>query len=304
MSRKPIPKDIETLVLTSTKRRCPLCCFIDHDTREKSGQIAHINKSRDDHRPDNLVWLCFEHHSKFDSTTSQHKNYTSNEVKSYRDRLVSIYEKGSNPGVANFVLDDFLHHQSLLFDGICSCASISNNGFKQLDEFYIRINFKLCDKKYGGTLLTLLDDNDAVLLRLKYFDESHNEHPNELVLYSYHDESYVRLCGIGVIDGWNHLLVSASKKGISIRNGLSSTFAYNFASLDHFTRIEICNVSAKKQKWDPLACFVSVFSLVNKKENKPLYNFNFEFGETEFLSQRGSEDLEFINFTKAGWESA
>ena len=53
----------------------------------KKGQVAHINQRRDDNRPENLVWLCLEHHDAFDSRTSQSKNYTQDEVRRHRDRL-------------------------------------------------------------------------------------------------------------------------------------------------------------------------------------------------------------------------
>lgn len=302
MSRKPIPKDTETAVLTSTRRRCPLCCYVNHDDREKKGQIAHINKNRDDHRFDNLVWLCFDHHSEFDSTTSQHKNYSLHEVKLYRDRLISVYEKGNQQGVMNFVLDDSLNLQSLFFNGICSCASISN--IEDVDEFYLRIKYRLYDKKYGGTLLTLLDKNSRIFLRLRCFEEGHSDHSNELVLYSYNNDSPIKICAINILDGWNELLISVSRKAISLKNNFSSTFAYQINFVDDFSRVEIANICAKEQKWDPLACFVSSFSLINMKENKPLYNFTFEFGEDEFLSQKGSRDLEFVNFNKDDWGSA
>jgi hypothetical protein len=53
----------------------------------KKGQVAHLNKKRDDNRLENLAWLCLEHHDAFDSVTSQSKNYTQAEVTRWRDRL-------------------------------------------------------------------------------------------------------------------------------------------------------------------------------------------------------------------------
>jgi hypothetical protein len=89
MNRKRLPTEVETLVITKSKRRCSLCYGLDNDLSEKQGQIAHLNKNRDDNRLDNLAWLCFPHHDRFDSTTSQSKNYTRNEIIEYRERLYS-----------------------------------------------------------------------------------------------------------------------------------------------------------------------------------------------------------------------
>jgi hypothetical protein len=54
---------------------------------EKLGQIAHLDKHPSHSEEDNLVYLCFDHHTIYDSTTRQHKNYTITEVKRYRRRL-------------------------------------------------------------------------------------------------------------------------------------------------------------------------------------------------------------------------
>ena len=39
----------------------------------------------------NLVWLCFEHHDEYDSSTSQGKGFSIDEVRRYRDRLYLRY---------------------------------------------------------------------------------------------------------------------------------------------------------------------------------------------------------------------
>ncbi|MGZ5199978.1 MAG: hypothetical protein ACXWC4_09430 [Telluria sp.] len=46
-----------------------------------------MNKKRTDHRFENLVFLCFDHHDSFDSTTSQSKNYTAGEISQYKSQL-------------------------------------------------------------------------------------------------------------------------------------------------------------------------------------------------------------------------
>ena len=95
MDRKRTPVDIETAVLNKSRRRCALCFLLDKDTNEKKGQIAHLNKDPSNFSEDNLAFLCLDHHSQFDSTTSQHKNYTVSEVKAARTKL---YEQMEDDG--------------------------------------------------------------------------------------------------------------------------------------------------------------------------------------------------------------
>ncbi len=96
-TRKKIPTRIETAVLAKSKRRCCLCFYLDEDTKEKPGQIAHLDHNRSNHAEDNLVWLCLKHHDHFDSKTSQAKGYTIDEVKHYRNRMyLALVDFGIN----------------------------------------------------------------------------------------------------------------------------------------------------------------------------------------------------------------
>ncbi|MEI7145473.1 hypothetical protein WCT84_17965 [Pectobacterium brasiliense] len=92
MPRKRISPVTQADVVIKSKRRCPLCVFIDGNETERPGQIAHLNGDNTDDRFENLVWLCLEHHDKFDSTTRQTKNYTEIEVRTYRNKLYEKYE--------------------------------------------------------------------------------------------------------------------------------------------------------------------------------------------------------------------
>jgi len=71
--RKSIPKAIEAQVLIESRRRCCLCHHFQGDLEIKKGQIAHINKKRNDNSYDNLAFLCFDHHDEYDSVRSQSK---------------------------------------------------------------------------------------------------------------------------------------------------------------------------------------------------------------------------------------
>lgn len=87
-NRKPIPKETETRVLTSSARRCALCFGLNGDLHEKrQGQIAHLDHDPANFAFDNLAWLCFNHHDAYDTTTRQSKNYTIGELKAHRDAL-------------------------------------------------------------------------------------------------------------------------------------------------------------------------------------------------------------------------
>src|SRR5690348_704592 len=84
--RRPDPT-VEARVLMLSGRRCCLCLVLDHDSDEKEGQIAHLDHNPANSAEQNLVFLCLKHHSRYDSTTSQHKNYTLQEVQDARREL-------------------------------------------------------------------------------------------------------------------------------------------------------------------------------------------------------------------------
>jgi hypothetical protein len=85
--RKPTPRLTELSVLDQSRRRCALCFYFKGDLAEKLGQIAHLDDNPANFAEDNLAFLCMDHHSVYDSTTSQHKNYTIDEAKAARNRL-------------------------------------------------------------------------------------------------------------------------------------------------------------------------------------------------------------------------
>lgn len=47
---------MEAEVLIKSKRRCSLCYGLNNDLEEKAGQIAHLDKNRDNHSIDNLAF--------------------------------------------------------------------------------------------------------------------------------------------------------------------------------------------------------------------------------------------------------
>jgi 5-methylcytosine-specific restriction endonuclease McrA len=94
--RKRTPDEIEAEVLTRSLRRCTLCFHLKGNLKKKHGQVAHLNGDRSNYAIDNLAFMCLKHHTLFDSTTSQHKNYTLKEVKGARARLYAAISQGEH----------------------------------------------------------------------------------------------------------------------------------------------------------------------------------------------------------------
>lgn len=89
MPRAPIPPSVQAEVLVESRRRCCICFGLNRDTSLKVGQIAHLDGDPSNPKKENLAFLCFDHHDKFDSKTSQSKNLTVEEVKHYRAELLA-----------------------------------------------------------------------------------------------------------------------------------------------------------------------------------------------------------------------
>lgn len=88
--RKNIPQEAQIHVLVSSARRCCLCYGLNGDFERKDGQIAHLDHDPSNMDPDNLAWLCFEHHNEYDSQQRQGKGITIHEVKTYRSTLYEV----------------------------------------------------------------------------------------------------------------------------------------------------------------------------------------------------------------------
>ena len=84
--RKNNPKAY-THILLKSRRCCCLCFGLKNDHAEKKGQIAHLDHDPSNDEPDNLAFLCLDHHDQYDSKTSQSKSLQPTEVKAYRGLL-------------------------------------------------------------------------------------------------------------------------------------------------------------------------------------------------------------------------
>jgi hypothetical protein len=92
MPRKAIPDETQNSVLLKSRRRCCLCFWLDGIDDVRSGQIAHLDDDNENADEENLIFLCLEHHDKYDSRTSQSKGLREAEVRKWRDELYKEME--------------------------------------------------------------------------------------------------------------------------------------------------------------------------------------------------------------------
>ncbi|HMJ70347.1 MAG TPA: hypothetical protein VK508_15690 [Cyclobacteriaceae bacterium] len=97
MARQKINKQTQTAILLECRRRCCICFGLEGNLDEKRGQIAHLDHSPNNNDPDNLAFLCLEHHDQYDSGTSQSKGLTKEEVKAYKEELIDHFDQQRNP---------------------------------------------------------------------------------------------------------------------------------------------------------------------------------------------------------------
>ena len=93
-ARQKPARDTETQVLIDSRRRCLFCFGLHGDFAEKKGQVAHIDGDRSNSVMENLAFLCMDHHDQYDSTTSQSKSLTLDELRTYRKLLCDFISEG------------------------------------------------------------------------------------------------------------------------------------------------------------------------------------------------------------------
>lgn len=97
MARKRVPPDVEMKVLTSSRRRCCLCFWLDGIEHRVKGQIAHLDQNAENSDFGNLAFLCLGHHDEYDGRTSVSKGLQESEVRHYRDRLYRELDLDAEP---------------------------------------------------------------------------------------------------------------------------------------------------------------------------------------------------------------
>jgi hypothetical protein len=118
-NRPKVPQITETDVLIKSGRRCALCFGLEGDGRIKQGQIAHLDRNRENNQEDNLAFLCLIHHDQYDTKTSQSKGITQPEVKRYREKLYQAIEKELLPKMSEQTLEttsaEVIEHDKNIF---------------------------------------------------------------------------------------------------------------------------------------------------------------------------------------------
>jgi len=145
--RKKIPDDVVAGVLETSRRRCCICVALQDDISEKKGQIAHLDRDPSNNDPDNLVFLCLEHHDQYDSRPSQSKGFAPEEVQHYRAALPAAL--AARP---NSVLPDIRVRASAALTGMrpgsAEAVLAIRVGNYSLGPIFIRnITLELADRK-------------------------------------------------------------------------------------------------------------------------------------------------------------
>jgi hypothetical protein len=163
-NRPKVPQITETDVLIKSGRRCALCFGLEGDGRIKLGQIAHLDRNRENNQEDNLAFLCLIHHDQYDTKTSQSKGITQPEVKRYREKLYQAIEKELLPKMSEQTLEttsaEVIEHDK--------------NIFKDSDKI-------LSEEKLNALLYSLRNDHSYnwssavdVINYIRYFEKIQN----------------------------------------------------------------------------------------------------------------------------------
>lgn len=190
-NRKPIPAQLETYVILASARRCALCFGFEGDLTRKKRQIAHIDQDSSNADETNLVYLCFEHHDEYDSSTSQSKGITQAELREYNRRLRAAIATDEHTRyrdqltAADFRNDAIYSHDERLFreSDLIVAERLLRNFLDQLqtdDSYFLSITQKIdkfrsffaeagnqfINEELSKQLRTLVEKIDALLLFL------------------------------------------------------------------------------------------------------------------------------------------
>jgi hypothetical protein len=93
--RRAFSQADETAILWESRRRCALCVYLDGDTTEKEGQIAHIDRDHSNSVRSNGAFLCTKHHPRYDSRSHQTKTVTPGELRKALVFMSEVLAAGS-----------------------------------------------------------------------------------------------------------------------------------------------------------------------------------------------------------------
>jgi len=159
--RKAPSRSVQTEVLRRSRRRCCVCYGLHRDDRPKKGQIAHLDQDHSNSAPDNLAWLCLDHHDEYDLVPSQAKGLQLEEVKGYRAELYDAFVHWGS-GNATMRLLDFLASsmsiEDLLTGAINTAAKYRAVPVLLVEEVLSDCDFQSHDADRWIPHLALLED--------------------------------------------------------------------------------------------------------------------------------------------------
>ncbi len=296
MARRKLEINAETEILTLSKRRCALCTGLFGDYSEKMGQIAHLDKDNSNNNIDNLCFLCLDHHSKYDSKTSQHKNYTKNEVKEYRSKLyfdLKNYDFNKIEPTKNSITKPY----AIKFNGI--------NGFLLYDEidnvtnkeFIIDTEFRIHNQYYSGILFNIINSSRNEFLFVVHHSSKHPSKANQIELCFMKAMKITTIFSfVENISKWTNLILKVNSKNISLtineREAIQSNQLMDFA----FNKIEIGGTKWENEKFDInipapnyLTSYFRNFRLFNNQEI--ISNLEFSYGKKYFFETSLNEKM-------------
>lgn len=172
--RTQIPAKVQTEVLLRSGRICCLCYGLKGDESVQPGQTAHLDGDPNNNALDNLAWMCLPHHDQYDGSTSQSKNFTEAEARSYRERLYSAVDKRrqeSNHPQSRILKFPGLTDQSLVVQAIGEGSYAAGR-----DVNIVNVKLAKGGKRSDiGVLPGTVSQNPRMIGYLRYLIDRYNE---------------------------------------------------------------------------------------------------------------------------------
>lgn len=247
---------------------------------------------------DNLAWLCFRHHSIYDSNTSQHKNYKISEVKYYRNQLHEFLSTNPNIDLSKSPISKLNKPYVLLFDGVNDYAVYEGKELQDLTEFIVEGEFRIGNTTQGGSIIAINDEFNNSIAYLRYNSIDDEKYPGEAILIIEEPNSFrhnVRTgCLVSNLEWINFRIIYKDNTWtVSINDQrvfCNDVLKANIRSVQIGSAQGVGNYGKQF-----LSCYFTKFSLYDISHEKLLFNFIFEFGKEYFRSLPKSESLKFVN---------
>jgi hypothetical protein len=86
-ARVVVPPDVRDEVLKRCQRHCCMCFGLHQRWAVAGGQLAHVDRDRTNAAIENLVFLCQDCHTVYDTKNNRVLSFTPGELTYYRDKL-------------------------------------------------------------------------------------------------------------------------------------------------------------------------------------------------------------------------